>query len=50
LSGLKHFSFGCQGECTGITSGGLAAKSVPIGVNFFVPIKEIDKYVPLDFE
>lgn len=39
-----------KGNVIGITSAGVAAKSVPLGVNFFVPIKELGKYVPLDFE
>jgi S1-C subfamily serine protease len=39
-----------NGNAIGIASQGIAAGSVPVGVNFFVPIGDLDKYVPLDFE
>lgn len=39
-----------NGNVVGVTSVGIAAGSVPVGLNFFVPVSDMDKYVPLDFE
>jgi S1-C subfamily serine protease len=39
-----------RGNVVGITSMGVAPHSVPVGVNFFVPVTDLDKYVPIDFE
>jgi len=39
-----------KGNVVGVTSVGIAAGSVPVGLNFFVPVSDMEKYVPIDFE
>ena len=39
-----------KGNAVGVTSLGSAAGSVPVGLNFFIPLADIDKYVPVEFE
>ena len=39
-----------KGNAVGVTSLGIAAGSVPVGLNFFIPLADIDKYVPVEFE
>jgi serine protease Do len=39
-----------RGNVVGIASAGVTANSVPVGVNFFVPVGDLDKYVSIDFE
>jgi len=29
---------------------GLCACAVPVGLNFFIPLADMEKYVPVDFE
>jgi serine protease Do len=36
-----------KGNAVGVTSGGVG---IGVGVNFFIPLTDIDKYVPVDFE
>src|SRR5205823_1517846 len=36
-----------KGNAVGVTSGGVG---VGIAVNFFIPLTDMDKYVPVDFE
>jgi S1-C subfamily serine protease len=39
-----------SGNVVGVAEAGITRASVPIGVNFFIPLTDIDKYVPVDFE
>lgn len=39
-----------SGNAIGVTSAGVASGSVPVGVNFFVPLAGIERYLPLAFE
>jgi len=33
-----------------VTSTGIAVGSMPVGLNFFIPLADLEKYVPVDFE
>ncbi|HEX9049293.1 MAG TPA: serine protease [Anaeromyxobacter sp.] len=37
-----------SGNAIGVTTGGVAAGSVPVGVNFFVPLWDLERYLPID--
>jgi S1-C subfamily serine protease len=39
-----------RGNVVGVTLGGISRGSAPIGVNFFIPLTDLDRYVPVDFE
>jgi S1-C subfamily serine protease len=39
-----------SGNVVGVTSGGIGARGAPVGVNFFIPLLDIEKYLPVDFE
>lgn len=39
-----------SGNVVGVTAGGIGAGGAPVGVNFFIPLLEIEKYLPIDFE
>ena len=39
-----------KGNVVGVTSVGIAAGSVPVGLNFFIPMADLEKYVPVEFE
>ena len=39
-----------KGNVVGVTLGGLRQGSSPLGVNFFIPLTDMDKYVPVEFE
>jgi serine protease Do len=39
-----------KGNVVGVTSLGVAAGSVPVGLNFFIPLADMEEYVPIDFE
>jgi serine protease Do len=39
-----------SGNAIGVTSAGVTSGSVPVGVNFFVPLAVIERYLPLAFE
>jgi S1-C subfamily serine protease len=39
-----------HGNVVGITISGIATTSAPVGVNFFVPLTDLDKYLPVDLE
>jgi len=39
-----------HGSVVGIAIAGIATASAPVGVNFFVPLADLDKYLPLDLE
>jgi S1-C subfamily serine protease len=39
-----------KGNVVGVTSIGIASGSVPVGLNFFIPLADMEKYVPVDFE
>jgi S1-C subfamily serine protease len=39
-----------RGNVVGMTISGIAAGSAPVGVNFFVALANMDKYLPVDFE
>lgn len=37
-----------HGNAVGVASGGIGIQQVPVGVNFFVPVADLDKYLPID--
>jgi serine protease Do len=39
-----------HGNVVGVTSGGFAHDSVPLGVNFFIPIGDLTKFLPIDLD
>jgi serine protease Do len=39
-----------SGNVVGVTAGGIGAGGAPVGVNFFIPLLDIEKYLPIDFE
>jgi S1-C subfamily serine protease len=39
-----------RGNAVGVTAGGIAIAAVPVGMNFFVPLADMDKYLPVDLE
>jgi serine protease Do len=39
-----------SGNAIAVTSGGVAVKSIPVGVNFFVPLADIERFLPIQFE
>ena len=39
-----------RGNAVGVTSAGVAVESVPVGVNFFIPIWDLEKYLPVVLE
>lgn len=39
-----------SGNVVGVATAIIAARSVPVGVNFFVPVADIEKYLPVDFQ
>lgn len=39
-----------KGNAVGMTAGMLAGARAPLGINFFIPLSEIDRYVAVDLE
>lgn len=39
-----------RGNAVGVTDLGAVIRKVPVGLNFFIPLVDIEKYLPIDFE
>ncbi len=39
-----------KGNVVGVADLGVRIHSVPVGANFFIPLTDVDKYLPVDFE
>jgi S1-C subfamily serine protease len=39
-----------SGNAIGVTTSGVAVKEVPVGLNFFVPMADLEKYLPVTLE
>src|SRR5262249_30618455 len=39
-----------HGNAVGVASAGIGIQQVPVGVNFFVPLADLDKYLPVELK
>jgi S1-C subfamily serine protease len=39
-----------KGNAIGMTTSGLSSSAVPLGVNFFIPLLDMEKYLPVELE
>jgi S1-C subfamily serine protease len=39
-----------RGNAVGLTAAGVVAADVPLGVNFFIPLADLEKYLPVELE
>ncbi|HET7785639.1 MAG TPA: serine protease [Myxococcales bacterium] len=39
-----------RGNAVGVTDLGTSIHKVPVGLNFFIPLADLEKYLPIDFE
>lgn len=39
-----------RGNAVGMSDLAVSIRKVPVGLNFFIPLADIEKYLPIDFE